>query len=229
MQINFVIFKDMLYRVILTKNGEYKKTIHRCKKRDTSFINFNRLKADNKVLFKRKFINYKGIIPVEYKIYIVKDYEETDKPRMIRDRFGKLVEEKPIFGIWTVLADEDYDVEESFWVYGFNPLTERKNIFDILKILMIGMNNPKHTKQIVVVHNKLLFYDEERFDMIICKNKKDAQRLHHALAKAAINGKIKSLYFMGTAGKGIIGDFYEIIHENTGWSYTKIWRTNTRP
>ena len=34
---------------------------------------------------------------------------------------------------------------------------------------------------------------------------------------------------MGTAGKGIIGEFYDIIHENTGWSYTKIWRTTTRP
>jgi len=219
----------MLYRVILTKNGKYKKTIHRCKKRDTSFINFNRIKAENKVFFKRKFINYKGIKPVEYKIYIVKDFEETDKFRMVRDRFGKLVEEKPLYGIWTVLADEDYDVEETFWVYGSNPLTERKTIYDIIQILMIGLQNSRHTKQIVVVHNKLLFYDEDRFDMVICKNKKDCQRLHHALAKAATDNKIKSLYFMGTAGKGIIGEFYDIIHENTGWTYTKIWRTTTRP
>jgi hypothetical protein len=219
----------MLYRVILTKNGDYKKTIHRCKKRTTSFINFNNIKNENNVLFERKFINYNGIKPVKYKIYVVKDLEESDTPRMIRDRFGRLVEEKPIFGIWTVLADADYDIEESFWVHGFNPSTQRKNIFDIIQILMVGLNDPRRTKQIVVVHNKLLFYDEERFDMVICKNKKDAQRLHHALAKAATENKIKSLYFMGTAGKAIIGEFYEIIHENTGWSYTKIWRTTTRP
>jgi hypothetical protein len=219
----------MLYRVILTKNGKYKKTIHRCKKRTTSFINFNTIKNENNVFFKREFINYNGIKPVEYKIYVVKDLEESDIPRMIRDRFGRLVEEKPIFGIWTVLADADYDIEESFWVHGFNPSTQRKNIFDIIQILMVGLNDPRRTKQIVVVHNKLLFYDEERFDMVICKNKKDAQRLHHALAKAATENKIKSLYFMGTAGKAIIGEFYEIIHENTGWSYTKIWRTTTRP
>jgi hypothetical protein len=219
----------MLYRVILTKNGEYKKTIHRCKKRDTSFINFNRIKAENKVLFERRFINFKAIIPVKYKIYVVKDYEETDTLRTVRNRLGKLVEEKPIFGIWTVLADADYDMEESFWVYGYNPLTERKNITEIINILMIGMNVPKHTKQIVVVHNKLLFYDEDRFDMIICKCKKDAQRLHHALNKAATENKIKSLYFMGTAGKGMLGEYYEIIHEHTGWNYTKIWRTTTRP
>jgi hypothetical protein len=140
-----------------------------------------------------------------------------------------LVEEKPIFGIWTVLADSKYDLEESFWVYGYNALTERKTINDIIRILMIGLYDPRRTKQIVIVHNKLLFYDEERFDMVICKCKKDAQRLHHALNEAATENKIKALYFMGTAGKGMLGEYYDIIHEHTGWNYTKIWRTTTRP
>ena len=129
----------MLYRVILTKNGQYKMTMHRCKKRSTSFINFNNIKNENEVLFKREFINYNGIKPVEYKIYVVKDLEDTDTPRMIRDRFGRLVEEKP-FGDWMILADADYDFEESFWVHGFNPSTERKNIYEIIQILMIVMH-----------------------------------------------------------------------------------------
>jgi len=219
----------MLYRVILTKNGVYKKTIHRCKKRETSFINFKYIKDDNEVLFERQFINYNGIIPVKYKIYVVKDREESDTPRMIRDRLGKLVKEKQIFRDWTILDDADYRLEETFWVYGFNPSTERKSMLDIIRILMIGLNDPRHTKQIVVVNNKLLFYDEDRFDMVICKNKKDAQRLHHTLSRAAMENKIKSLYFMGTAGKAMLGEYYEIIHEHTGWSYTKIWRTTTRP
>jgi len=219
----------MLYRVILTKNGEYKKTIHRCKTRDTSFINFHKIKMDNKILFKKEFINYNGIIPVTYKIYAVKDYEESDKPRLIRNRYGKLIVEKPLYGIWTVLHEFDFDIEEKFWVFGYNPKKERKTIVDIIGLIMVGMNDPKKTKQVVVVNNKLLIHVEDQFDMVICKCKRDAQRLHHALAKASKDNKIKNLFFMGTANKKMCGDYYDLIHEQTGWDYTKIWRTTTRP
>jgi hypothetical protein len=230
MQIIFTIFTYMLYRVILTKNGKYKKTLWRCKKRKTVFTNFHRIKEDNNVFFEREFINFKGIIPVGYMIYAVKDYEKGDKMRFVRNELGQVVEEKPIFGIWTVLTEAKYSIEESFWVYGFNPLTERKNIVDIIGMLMVGVNEPRFTKQIIVINNKLVFYNEDSFDMVICKCKPDAQRLHHELNKAARDNGIKNLYFMGTAtDKKIMGDYYEIIHEKTGWNYTKIWRTTTRP
>jgi hypothetical protein len=123
----------------------------------------------------------------------------------------------------------DYKLEESFWLYGFNPLTERKTIVDIIQLLMVGLNDPDKTEQIVVVNDKLIIHVEDQFDMVICKCKSDAQRLHHALAKAASNNQLKKLYFMGTAGKKMCGDYYEMIHDHTGWSYTKIWRTTTRP
>ena len=148
----------MKYRVILTRNGKYKKTIHKCMTEKTSFINFNRIKAENNVLFKKKFINYNGIIPVEYRIYLVKDFEKSDKPRLIRNKLGKLVYEKPIFGIWSILHDSSYEVEETFWVYGYDKRNDRKTIVDIIKLLMVGMNDPKKTKQVVVVNNKLLIH-----------------------------------------------------------------------
>ena len=195
----------------------------------TSFLNFNKIKTENDVFFKKEHINYYGIIPVEYKIYIVKDYEESDEPRLIRNRLGKLTYEKPIFGIWTILYESNYDIEETFWVYGYDKRNDRKTIVDIIGLLMSGMGDPKKTKQVVVVNNKLLIHVEDQFEMVICKCKKDAQRLHHALASAAKDNRIKNLYFMGTANKKMCGDYYEIIHEHTGWDYTKIWRTTTRP
>ena len=196
--------------------------------RPTAFINFHKIKSENQVLFPKKHINHKGIKPVTYKIAVVKNTEPGDEFRTIRNRVGKLVEEKPL-GDWTILADDEFDIEETFWVYGFNALTERKTIIDIMGLLMYGMQDERLTKQIVVVKNKLLIYHEEQFDMVICKCQLDAQRLNHALSKAAIDNKIKSLYFMGTARKKMLGDYYEIIHEHTNWSYTKIWRTTTRP
>lgn len=219
----------MRYRTILVKNGEYKKTIHKCQTRKTAFINFNRICEENNVLFERKFLNYNGLKPVKYKIYVVKDNEEGDELRTVRNRLGKFVTEKPIFGIWTILNDADYEIEETFWVHGYDSRNDRKTITDIIGLLMLNIHDRKKTKQIIVVHNKLLIYNEDQFDMVITKCKKDAQRLHHALSKAATDNKIKGLYFMGTARKKLISDYYDIIHEETGWPYTKIWRTTTRP
>lgn len=219
----------MLYRTILVKNDTYKKTLHKCKTRETAFINFNRINEENNVLFERKFLNYNGLKPVKYKIFVVKDNEEDDELRIVRDKLGRLVKEEPIFGIWTILGDAEYKIEETFWVHGYDSRNDRKTIKDIIGLLMLNMGVDKKTKQVVVVHNKLLIYDEEQFDMVITKCKKDAQRLHHALSKAATDNNIDGLYFMGTARKKMISDYYDIIHEQTGWPYTKIWRTTTRP
>jgi hypothetical protein len=219
----------MLYRVILTMNGKYKKTLHRCKTEGTSYANFNKIKMENKVFFEKRFVNSNGIIPVKYKIYVVKDWEESDKPRLVRDNAGRLIDE-PKFGDWTILHDSSYMIEETFWVYGYNNIHDRKTIKDIMSLLVLGLKDKNYVKQVVVVNNKLLIYSEEQFDMVICKNKEDAQRLHHTLYKASMSDKkLKNLLFMGTSNKNMLGHYYEIIHEKTGWNYTKIWRTTTRP
>ena len=219
-----------MYRVILTKNGEYKQTLHRCKTNDTSFINYHRIIEENKtVIFPKKYVNYNGIIPVEYKIYVVKDLEDTDEPRVVRDKMGRVKTEKPMFGIWTVLADHEYQLEESFWMWPRNSKNDRVTIYDIVKPMMEGAYQKKMVKQMIVVHNKLILHNEDQFEMIICKCKKDAQRLHHALQKACKKGSIKSVIFMGTATPATVSRMYELIQEKTGWRMEKIRRTSTRP
>lgn len=220
----------MAFRVVLTKNGEYKKTLYKCQTRDNAFIKYRLFKKENEsIFFPRKFINYNGISPVEYEILIVKDKEEGDKNRFVRDSVGKLYEEQPLGGIWTILDSAEYNFEENFWVYGYDPKTDRLDIADIIRLLMKGAYKQKMVKQVIVVHNKLVIYSEEQFEMVICKCKEDAQRLHHALAKATNKSKIKSLLFMGTASPATVSQMYDIIHEHTGWPYTKIRRTSTRP
>lgn len=218
----------MNFRVILVANGQYKKTLHRCKTRETAFINFRRIKDANKVLYPRKFINTKGIKPVKYQIYITKPTEDSDTFRILRDDYGKLYTEKPI-GDWTILHSDDYQVEETFWIYGLNPKADRPNITEVVKRIMKGAYSKRMVKQVIVVYNKLIIYNEDQFDMVLCKNLEDAQRLHHTLAKIAKKQKINSLLFMGTASKATIGRIYDLIHINTKWPYTKIRRRSTRP
>ena len=106
---------------------------------------------------------------------------------------------------------------------------KRKTLRDVIKL--VGMNSYSHkkTKQIIVVYNKLLIHNEDQFDMVICKCKEDAQRLHHALAVAAKRNKMTSLIFMGTAKDTTIPQYYDIIEENTDWNREKIRRRSTKP
>lgn len=218
----------MIYRVILTSNGKYKKTLHKCKSVETAFINYHKLREENNVLYPKRLLNTNGIIPVKYEICVTKVTEPNDTFRILRDDYGKLYTEKPL-GDWTILASDVYEIEETFWVYGLKNKSERPTIKEVIKRLMVGAHSKRMVKQVIVVYNKLIIYNEDQFDMIVCKNLEDAQRLHHTLAKICKKQKIKSLLFMGTATPANIGRMYDIIHEETGWPYTKIRRTSTRP
>lgn len=218
----------MTYRVILIYNGQYKKTLHKSKTRETSFINYRSLIDNNKVLYPKRFLNTVKIKPVKYEICITKETEEGDVFRILRDDYGKLYTEKPI-GDWTILTSEEWLVEETFYLFGRDSKKERVGISEIVRRLMIDAHSKKTVKQIIVVYNKLIIHNENQFDMVICKNLVDAQRLHHTLAKVAKKQKIKSLMFMGTASPATISKMYDMIHEETGWPFTKIRRTSTRP
>ncbi len=217
----------MIYRVVLLCNGKYKKTIHKAKTLETIFMTYHRLKDENKVLFPKRFINSHKTIFVKYEIAVTKPTENDDKFRILRDEYGKIYTESPL-GDWTILVAQDYEIEETFMIYGLSyKHGVRPTIKEVVKRLMINAHSKQMVKQIIVVYNKLLIYNENQFDMVLCKNTSEAQRLHHTLAKIAKKQKISSILFMGTSSKANIGRYYDVIHHNTGWSYVKIRRQST--
>lgn len=217
----------MDFNIILVSNGVHKKTLHTSKKRKTAFINFNRLVENNKVLFPKRYLNSVVIKKVKYEICLTKKTEPDDVNRLLRDDYGKLYLEKNI-GDLTVITSSKYEVEETFYIYGFVGKS-RPTITEIIKRLMINVYAKNSVKQIIVVNNKLIIYTENQFDMVICKNKNEAQRLHHTLARIANKQKIKNLLFMGTAGPATTTLLYKMIADKTGWNNLKIKRTSTRP
>lgn len=218
----------MEYRVVLLCNGKYKKTLYRCRTRETAFINFHKINDENNVMFPKRFVNAHKIKSVKYSICVTKPTEPTDTFRLLRNDIGQLYTEKPL-GDWTILHSDDYDIEETFWIYGLDPRHDRPTIKEVVKRLSTGAYKKDMIKQVLVVHNKLVIYNEDHFDMIICKCKSDAQRLHHLLRDVTRKQKIRSLLFMGTATPATIPQMYHIIQINTGWRIEKIRRTTTRP
>jgi hypothetical protein len=190
---------------------------------------FRELRKDNKIDMPQKHINYKDIIPVEYEILLIKERGETDENRIVRDKLGKLVEEKNDSPKWVIIDSAPYQLEETFWVYGYDNRFERFTVRDIIKkILMKGIRTKNGTKEIIVVKNKLIIRGDE-LDFIICKCPDDCLRLHNKLKEIAKDSKTNKLLFLGIASEKTAGDIYDLIKEKTGWNMTKIWRTTTRP
>lgn len=222
----------MYYRVILTRNGKFKKTVKKYKTKKFAFNTYWELKEESdQVMFPKKYINYDKITKVEYELFIVKDREEKDEDRVVRNEMGRLVKEKPLFGKYTILHRTPYYMEETFWVYGYDKNKERKTIQDIIPILMKGLNtNSKMIRNVITVHNKLIIYDENIFEMVICKCLEDSQRVQQKLRDAAIENRLhKKILFLGTASKKTTSDMYEMIVEETGWPIEKVRRRKTKP
>lgn len=213
-----------MYRLVIISNGVYKKTLLKSNSKKSLFISYRMLKEDNKsILFPKRFVNSNGIHSVVYKICVVQDIlDETT----IDDLSSSYL--KTPFGIKLVLDSSHYNIEETFWMYGKNSKTERVTIVDVVNTLVVPLVNPINNKNVIVVHNKLIIYNEDSFDMIICKNILDAQRLHHMLFKSVSEVKIKYILFLGTASTVMISEMYDVILKNTDWSIEKIRRTSTR-
>lgn len=218
----------MDYRVLLLQNGKFKKWLHKCKLKKTSKANFKRLLSENKdIKFPRKYLTSDNITPVLYEVCMVKRFEEKDLTKLVRDNIGRLVKPTVLFNKWTILKSEYYDVEETFYVFGYDPVSDRKNIDFIVGLLVKGVADELLTKDVILVHNKLIIYNEHQFDIIICKCKSDSIRLYNTLLDVSKDNKLRRLLFMGQASEKMTGELYEMMMDVTGWDYRKVTRTST--
>lgn len=222
----------MKYKIILTRNGEHKKFVNEFRTKKEAFNKFNELKKESEsVLLPKKYINYNSITPVHYMMYIVEPKEKDSESRYVRNEMGKLIKEPPLYNEYTILDKFTYNIEETFWVFGYDKVKERKTIKDIRGLLLDDLSKDgKIIRNVITVHNKLIIYDEEHFEMVICKCTEDSQRLQHKLKEMTIDRKMhKKVLFLGTASKRTTSDMYELIKEETGWPLEKIRRMKTKP
>jgi len=220
----------MRYKIIITRNKKKIDTLYNYASYETIMRLFMELRQNNIVDFPKKHTNYKTIKPVEYELVLLKTRTESDTNRTIRDEAGKLVEEKNNSSKWVIIDKAPYEIEETFYVYGYDNKKDRFTVRDIIKkILFKGLKRKNDNKRIIVLRNKLILEGEE-FDFIVCKNDADCQRLYDKLHELTKTSTIKDkLVFMGIASNQQATDLYYKIQEKTGWNMTKIWRSNTRP
>ena len=213
------------YRVVLLINGKYKSTLSRHYTRESAFNRFRKVKdSNNNIVYPIKHITGDELKKVQYTLVVTKITEEGDKFRLLRDSTGKVYEEAPL-GDWTILDSCDYYLEEKFWRYS----TGHINRFTCMDVVESILNiKEKTTVTLIVFKNKLVIYNENYFDMIICKCLEDAQRLHHTLYKLCKKHRAKGLLFMGTATKFVSREIHQLIVDRTGWRWGKVKQPMSR-
>lgn len=154
--------------------------------------------------------------------------EDTILTNDLYDEFGNKVTHSTSSEKWRIYDKIPCLTEETFWVYRYNPHSDRKTYQWIFNNLII---KPLYEKYVIIqilrFNNKIVLrHDNQHIDMIICKNPSDAIYFYNLLQTDIENNKIPNIYPSGSItcyderGKTIINELLEL----TGWDKIKLCR-----
>lgn len=161
----------------------------------------------------------------------VKGNANEEGSGMLRNEYGKFVEHKYTDKDWVIVDKMPCVVEETFWVYGFNPKTDRKTFSWIYENFIDQQIYDKNSIIIIYIYgNKVIFKYDLDFEFVICKNQSDAIRMYNLLEEWCSKNKKKSAIFSGMINGRTqrLEQTIEMIRDKTGWDRRKITRRTTR-
>lgn len=198
---------------------------------DASVVIEQLLEDNKKIIFPRKFLNKGTISLIKDEYLLLEKNRYGDKEDgMVRNEFGKFIKQKVLNSDKWIIRDKFVrQVEETFWVYGYDPKTDRKTYSWIFDNLIKGeIHNTYDVIRILVYKNKLIIkYDEKPMTMVMCKNQSDSIRMYNMISDTVRNSKNKQIVCIG-AYNSISDTRREIekeIIELTGWNKMKVQRS----
>ena len=214
------------YKVVSCHNGRQDEYIGAYVKVEEAYEEVERLlEGSKKVVFPARIQIGETIGPYRNEYLILEKNRTGDKEApLLRNEFGKLVRQETNSDKWIILDKFEYDVEETFWVYGYDPTRGRKT-FDwiYLNIIMEGIQTSYDIKRVMLYKNKIVVKDDAgNLDIVFCKTQSDAIRFYNMLAERV--KKIKQVMMLGNYS--IRGDKRKALEaelmERTGWTKRKI-------
>ena len=164
----------------------------------------------------------------EYVILQKNKDELSDGITQLRNEFGKLVDHKTTNKNWMIYDKFPCLVEEKFWVYGYNPKTDRKEFNWIYENFVTNMLNSTDYIIITLFYNKIVFKYDNDINLVICKNKSDGVFMYNLIEERSKKNKqiIMTGYTTIKSDRG--RNIENLIIEKTGWEPLAIERNSTR-
>ena len=216
------------YKVVSCHNGKQSGYFGRFVKVEDAYTRVEELMKDNdKVVFPARVQIGKTIEDCrdEYLILEKNRYGDKEEP-MLRNSYGKLVRQETNSEKWIVMDKFRYDVEETFWVYGFDPARGRKTFEWIYyNIIRYGIETKFDIKRVMLYKNKVVVKDDAgNLDIVLCKTMSDAIRFYNLLGEWVLRDKVKQVMMLGNYSE--IGEKRRALEqeliEKTGWAKRKI-------
>lgn len=180
-------------------------------------------KNNEAVQFPQKYVkSSKKIKKHVYELVLVKKLgeDDTDNTTLLRNKDGKFIENYLVDApSHKILDKNEWLIEETFHVYGFDPIRERKN-FDYIYNNIILKNTSIYSR-ILVYNNKLIHHYDDDFDMVICKSPSQAVELYDMIEKMIDTKKIPTIFFMGKISGSMSTWILNEIEKKTGWPRSK--------
>ena len=205
--------------------------------KETEFAKKKLLEKNAEIVFPKQLTNNgrksKKVYEYLSEYVILKRIREsgvTDNTSMLRNEYGKFVEHKYTDKDWLIYDKIPCLVEETFWVYGFNPKTDRKTFSWIFENFVDQKIESNSCLVIIYIYgNKVIFKYDLDFNFVICKNSSDAIRMYNMLGEWCSKKK-KQVIFGGKVYRGgaRLENTIKMLQEKTGWDRRKIVRQTTR-
>lgn len=225
------------YHIITTNNGVQLKDVYTAVSVSSGLKKMKELQEEyNKdVKFPVRFTSShkeKTFTECDYRLMLIKKrMPGDDKVGKIKNEYGKYVDCLTDNDNWVFIDELPYYVEETFWVYGYNPKCQRKTFDFIIEELVTSDARDKYfLKQIAVFRNKLLISSTNHLDMVICKNHYDSVRLYNEIESVVSERNMKYVTFAGDINMKTLSFkiWYDKIKKLTNWTYKKINKNTTR-
>jgi hypothetical protein len=213
-----------MYQIVLTENKIKIKVLHTYSREHDALYRFDKIESSNVFMPKQTVYKDKTLIDVSYEVLLLKEYEEGDQNVSIKDIYGRKIQIQTDDGDWTVMGKIAYDIEEQFNVTGANRKLNGKEILDHVLLNNVTDKNPK---QVVILNNKVVIEGLNIF-MVTCKNVHEATRLYNKLRVHCYDNGVGHVVFFGSVPKPNKKLWYKKIHDRTGTSYNRLYRSSSR-
>ncbi len=213
-----------MYQIILTENDKKVKILYTYNREYDALYRFNNI-SNKEVLFPKKQIYKNKILTeVNYHILLLKKRCEGDKNIIIRDKYGKLLENFEGDPEWVVIDRSEYNIDEQFSVTGAN---RKLNLQEIINHVVLSKLSDKNPKQLLILNNKIVV-EGINLNMITCKNIDEAIRLYNKIRIYCYDKNVRNIIFFGSIPKQNKKTWYKKIHEQTGVGYNRLYRSCSR-
>lgn len=178
---------------------------------------------NDKVMFHKTMYNNKHrIISHKYELILV-ERTENENASLLRNEEGKFIENVVEDNKnYRIIIKNEWYIEETFHVYGFDPYTDRKDFSFILNNIILK-NTDVYTR-VIAYKNKIIHHYDDDLDFVICNSKKQAFELYNKLEKMVDKKKYPNIFFMGSVEKQASSWLIDDLMEKTGWTRLKCRR-----